>query len=413
MIGWSPAAVAAVVVAAVALALLRRGGIRNGLLALAGFFALFAFGPLINIARGEVFFSGIALRNLDGPVVGFALALAAVAVVHVAMPQRLEVDRPTGPRGDYLLLPWVHAAAALIGLAGLARLGSLSLDKLTAIATIGSWHYPYLLLQLLAVSTYFMCRTRLARRAWFANLAVYVVYALATSERDFLLALAAVLIHRELFMRKRRSGRAVGLAALAAVVASALAAGRAAVGSTSTLTDVLNQGSILFIDSNLSRFVPAVYPHEGGRTYVDAVLRPLGLSDAAPLPEWFVAVYAPGNPSGYGFSLSGEAYLNFGLLGVPAVFALLAAAQRGLMNTAGRSDFRCYMSVLFLVAALYALRGDSAQLLTTMLYGAVFFAVVASVRVDPARLRSGRDGAGGLPRAGGAGDGAHPAGRSA
>lgn len=374
-------------VAGVALALMLRGGARNGLLVLGAFFVVFAYGPLVNIALGNEYYSGINVTSLTIPALSFALAAAAVAVVHFILPQQLDLQVPPAPKKDYILLPWIYLSTISIGLVGLIRLGTIQADKLGAIASIGPVHYPYLLLQILVVSTFFLCRTDLARRLWWVNLVVYILYGFATSERDFLFVVASILVHRELLLQKERSVRAALIAMAAVALATTLATSRAAVGSTSTVVNVLNQGSILFIDSHLSRWVPSLFPFERGGTFTDAILRPLRLTDATPLAEWFVSVYSPGNPSGFGFSLSGEAYLNFGLVGVPVVFALLALAQRWLMNGSGSSDPRCYLSVVFFAAALYALRGDAAQIISTMLYASIFIGIVLAVRLDASRLR--------------------------
>lgn len=368
-----------------------RKGVHNGLLILSVAFILFAYGPAINIVRGDTFYVGINLASLTIPAIGFALASIGIFLAHKVVPIGTQTPDPKG-RPDAALLPFITLVTAGYGafqlVLTLAPL--LGANKLVQIAAVGSFHYPYLLLQILVVCSYFLCRTLLAKQIWFLNLFVYVVYSLATSERDFLFVIIAILLHREIFLKKNRSVRFIVLAVLAAVAATLLATARQATRDGSLVSSLLNQGSILFIDSHLSEKVPAELPYLQGATYLQAFGRPLGFSDAAPLAEWFVSWYAPGSSSGYGFSLTGEAFLNFGLVGVPIVFFVLALIQRKLMNASGNADLPCYLSVVYLAALLYALRGDSAQIVSTMLYALVFYAIATCIRTPaPASRVSG------------------------
>lgn len=375
--------VVSLAVALGACVLLGRGGPGNGLLLVAVMFLFLAYGPAVNILVDNTFYRGINLGTIAEPVIGFGLAALAILLGHWAVPQK-RVDAPArSPRHFVLLDPLLAVTAAYGVFVLVTRLsGSLGANKLVQVALAGAWHYPYLLLQILTVATYFLCRTRLSRGLWVVNLAVYVSYALATSERDFLFVLAAVLVHRESFVERQRNMRAVLAGFAAVLVGTLLATSRQATGGGSLVSSVLNQGSILFIDSHVSLRVPETIPLALGQTYVDALGRPFGATDATPLADWFVSWYAPNSPSGYGFSLTGEALLNFGLWGIPIVFFLLSVLHRILMNRSGRSDISCYMSVVFLATWLYALRGDFAQLFSTMLYAALIFAVLSWVRVD-------------------------------
>lgn len=369
------------------IAYLSRQGAQNGLLLVGAAFLVFAYGPAINILRGETYYSGISLANIAEPLTGFALAMAGIATAQWAMPLRLAERPSTSPR-DRPLLPPLLLGAAGYGLFQVAtRLsGSWSANKLDQVELAGATHYPYLLLQTLIISTYFMCRTRLSKRLWLFNMLVYITYALATSERDFIFVLAAILVHREAFLNKRRNMRAVALGSVGAVVATALATSRQAARDDSILNNVLNQGSILFVDSNLHRAIPEVFGYRYGETYMAAVLRPIGLSSEPPLADWFLSWYAPGAASGYGFSLTGEAFWNFGFPGVLAVFFLLGAIHRVLMNRSPRSDFACYLSVVFLGTWLYALRGDFSQIFSTMTYGVILYFLISLMRVTRERL---------------------------
>lgn len=360
-----------------------RGGARNGLLVVSLVFVLFAFGPAVNFALGSPIYAGIDVRNAAAALTGFTLACAAIALADRVLPLRL-VPAVTWPAYRYPVYGAALLAAAGWGSFVVAtRLtGTIGQNKLVQVAAAGAAHYPYLLLQILLACGYFYCWSSTDRALWRINFAVYVAYALLTSERDFLFVAAAIFVHREYLLDKRRSARALGLGVAAVVVASALASVRVAVQGTNVLTSVLNQGSILFVDTQLHRLVPERIEYFHGRSFVDAVLRPLGLTDTPALPEWFVSIYSPGNPSGYGFSLTGEAYLNFGILAVPVLFFVLAAAHRLLLRRAVKSQGAMYLSTVFLATWLYALRGDMSQLVSTMVYASVIAAILLVTRMS-------------------------------
>src|SRR4051812_5744726 len=181
------------VAAAVLVRLYSRGGFRNVLFVVAAFFALFAYGPVLNLLVGSPVYQGIDVEFVPEACIGFALAMAAMAVGDQLFPQRRHFDdrHAMGHQRVYPLLPLlfiVLIAYALLSLAvHLPALLAASL-KPQKVTVAGPLHYRYLLAEIVAVSTFFMVRWNpLLRRLWMANLAVYVVYSLLTDERDFLL----------------------------------------------------------------------------------------------------------------------------------------------------------------------------------------------------------------------------------
>lgn len=375
-----------------------RGGSRNMLLGVAAFFFLFAYGPVINLMLGEKVYFGIHLAETDTAAIGFALAMIAMVVGDTLIPQRREFQPANLDRGTrtYVLLPYTYIALIIYGLVILSTrfAGLLGSNKLAQIALAGPGHRIYLLVELAAVSMYFLTRrTAMLRRLWLINLVVYLGYSLLTSERDFLLVLLSILIHREILANKRRTLRLVAVATGGVVAGSFLFASRAS--ERLDLTGVLNQGSILFVDTFIAHWVPNGLPYRDGGTYVDTLVGILPTwaydSGVVPLNQWLVSIYTPGGESGYGFSLTGEAYLNFGLLGIPIVFLICTLAHRLVVNRADVSDFWCYFSVYSAAVWMYALRGDSSQLLKSLVYGAVIFAIlrVTSLKVRPATRKEG------------------------
>jgi hypothetical protein len=377
----------------------QRGGGRNILFCVAAFFVLFAYGPVINLLAGAAVYKGISLDHVDTAVTGFAAALAGMVLGDMIAPQRKVFDQAALAKGEriYVFLPLAYVG--LIVYAGfiiVTRYPALvAADKLEQIEAAGPGHRIYLLLELCAVSMFFLTRQNsLLRQLWTVNLAVYLAYSLLTSERDFLFVIFSILVHREMLANRRRTIRLAGVGLGAVVVATMMFAARAS--ERLDITGALNQGSILFVDTFLTRIVPAVLPHRLGRTYEDTLVAilPRWLVDTGrpPLSNWLVSLYAPGSRSGYGFSMTGEAYLNFGLAGVPVVFLVLTVAHRYVVNRADASQWWAYFSVYSAAVWMYALRGDSSQLLKSLFYGAMFFALfrVLSIRRLPPTVAARR-----------------------
>jgi hypothetical protein len=223
---------------------------------------------------------------------------------------------------------------------------------------------------------YFLAwRTRAGRTAYIANLIIYVAYCLITTERDFIFVLFSLALHRQLFHTVRIL-RAAALGGGLLLFATLLFAIRS--GGTVGTTEILNQGSLLFVDTFIMELAPLGVPFLYGASYLGALggLVPGlgGMSQS--LSGWLVDTYAPGSGSGYGFSLTGEAYLNFGMAGIPIMFALFTALHRLLVNRVDRSQLWGYMSILYTTAWMYAFRGESLAFLKTVVVGLILYLAV-------------------------------------
>lgn len=361
----------------------RRG--ENVLFYVGAFFALFAFGPVINYLVGNPVYFGIRENYIDDASVGFTFALAGLAVAHhVTLAERRQgAASDVDSRCLYQFFPPLLVVLIAYGAVVAVRVlpASVASNKFGQIALAGPGHNVYLLIELCVVSTYFLTRrTALLRTLWYGNTIVYVVYCLATSERDFLFVLFSVLLHRYVVERPHGRPVQVVLAGLGAVVlASLLFASRS--GDDLDLASVLNQGSLLFVDSFVMEWLPRHQGFSFGGTYVQTILSlpPTWIYDSGvpSLSAWLVQLYAPGSDGGYGFSLSAEAYMNFGFAGVFVVFVLLGLSIRAIATRFGRSDWRSFLSVYYLAIVLYAIRGDSSQVIKSVVYGTIFFAVIS------------------------------------
>lgn len=373
---------------ALVLAMFILGGRRNVLAYVASYFVFFAFGPAINLIYDREVYEGTVYDTADEAALGFFLAVLGMFLADRILSQRSPhkgITPSLSPRNlSYpLLKPAIHVLTAY-GVVMLATAGPavLSLTKHGRIDALGPGHRTYLLLETFVVALYFLARSRpKVLAAYKANVAVYVAYCLLSAERDFIFALFALVLVKQLLdgvpPRLTRSvAYAVGLLALAVLIVSNRS-GRAV-----TATSVLNEGSILFVDSYVRSLVPESIPFKGGETYVNTVLNLLPsfvYSTDFSLASWFKSLYAPTGHSGYGFSLSAEAYLNFGTFGIPIVFFLIAISCRLCLNTAHDRQFFQYIAVVFVTVFMYAIRGDSLQLVKTLLYGTVFYAAMLSI----------------------------------
>ncbi|BCB83840.1 O-antigen polysaccharide polymerase Wzy [Phytohabitans suffuscus] len=389
---YGPVGFALVAAVAATAAMLVVGGRRDLLAYLAAYMLVFGFGPVVNYLVGDPVYGGVVLDEVGRAAAGMCLALLAMLVVGALYRQRETFDRhrlaASGrayPLVPLLLLALSGYAVVVLVLSGPELLSGSKLDR---VAAAGPWHYEFLLVELLACSLYFIAvRTPGGRALYWAHMGCYIAYCLATAERDFIFVLFSLLLHTQLFRRRIASVPRLVLPAVGLLLCATYLV-HLRQGSGTDLTQVLNQGSVLFVDTFVMDLVPAVMPHLHGLTYLSAVT---GLVATEPtLTSWLVDAYAPGSGSGYGFSLTGEAYLNFGLAGIPVVFALLAYTQRWLTNRCDLGQFPAFVSVLFTICLMYGFRGESATFLRTMVDGLVLYGLVHVTSIHDRRQPSRR-----------------------
>jgi hypothetical protein len=367
--------------------LLFAGGRRDMLAYLAAYFLVFGFGPVASYLLGGTIYFGTNTLLIGRAALGLLLAFAGVLAAGLLLRQRRDFGDPVQSAEHGRRMPLVPAVLVVLTLYGLAVLAwggpaFLAGTKLDRIAVAGPGHYDYLLLQMCACALYFTAQeTSTGRFAYRVNLGVYIAYCLATGERDFVFVLFALVLHRELVRGRRRLPRSVLWGAGLLLGATALFAlrGGGAPGGDSDASQILNQGSVLFVDTWVMGHVPSTEPYQHGASYLRALVNLVPGHAQTPLAQWLVDRYAPGSSSGYGFSLTGEAYANFGLIGVPVLFALLTVVHRWLANRIDRAPVYAYASILFTIAWMYGFRGESQSLLKTCVYGALFFGVIRMV----------------------------------
>jgi len=197
----------------------------------------------------------------------------------------------------------------------------------------------------------------------------YGFYCFATSERDFLFVIFALLLYTEV-------GRGVWaklmpiLALLGAVLGAALFSSRQNL--EFGLGSFLNQGSILFVDTFLVKEIPTLTDAEL-HTYARIVgLNPDGIQGN--LSSWLVETYAgSATGSGYGFSLTGEAFMNFGMPMVIILAVCIGLSVEILERWPLTTHFRLFTRPLVLTLLLYGFRSDLRTMLVGIIEGCLIF----------------------------------------
>lgn len=366
---------------AVPIVLLLRSGRRDILPYLAAYFVYFGLGPVANYALGNGIYAGVVQSKIGQATGGMLLALIGVLAVGLLVPVRrtaMDRSRLDNPARRYHFPPFLFLGLASYSLVIILIHGPAAFagDKLDRIAQAGPWHYKYLLLQILACALYFTAMsTRFGQVTYWLNFACYLGYCLVTDERDFIFVVFSLLLHTQLFRRRSMSLR-LGLAGAASIIGATSLAILRSPGDGGGVSRMLDEGSTIFPDTFVMMAVPQFTPFAYGETYLRSLISLVPGFPTYSLADWLVQVYNPGSDSGYGFSLTAEAYMNFGLVGIPVLFMALTVLQRFLVNRVDHGHFYAYASILFTMTWMYNFRGESMATLKTLLYGAILFGVV-------------------------------------
>jgi hypothetical protein len=353
----------------VALVARQRGRGVLGLLAVV--FLVQALGPVVSYLRGDEIYQGIVVDHIDRATQGFALAIGGLLLADVVVRQRpalaclVDVRRPARwslPVGALLVALSAYAALVVVRMGP----GSLAAAKDSRIAAAGGGHYLFLTLALVASAAWPLIRpSRATRRLYAVFLVAYVSYCVCTAERDFVFVLLALTFLGQLAQPRLRLARLVAAGLVALFAISYLSAGRSS--APEAQSGALFQGSLLFVDTRVLDAVPASTPYAHGDTYLAALTSALTHGhvggDVSPT-RWLVESYAPSSTSGYGFSMSGEALLNFGILGVLPVFCVLGVAVNLIVNRIDASPTAAHLGYFLTMFVPYMFRSDSRGLLS-------------------------------------------------
>ncbi|MCU7553652.1 hypothetical protein OCL06_03435 [Alteromonas sp. ASW11-19] len=346
----------------------------------------FCFGPYLANLLGFSIYSGIQKAYLDEAAFVFFLAIITLTLFpantlsRIESPLALVVKSPKLVK-QICLLAMALPVCALFALA-FARIGFSGMDKVQRIQAVGIVHYvlltlwPLLLFILLTVTP----RKALAgKEPWMVGgtVLLYFAYCFYMGERDF--ALLALPLFFWLYKDHPISTMKLALLATGGVTAFTLMSlGRGNAFEGGGLSAFLNQGSNLMVTSNILAWLEQGQQVMWGQSYFSGLVNMLTLGAiklTLPLSIWFSRAYSPAaNDGAYGFSIEGEALINFGLAGVPFLFAFialfLAVCYRGYLAGRPLGVLLTYFNLFYFI---YAIRGESLILFKSFIYCLILF----------------------------------------
>ena len=362
-------------IAGILLLLFFRKGVQSGIIAyVAAYFAYFSLGPVINLVLGQEIYDKTVLSEVNDASVAYLVVLGVWLIVDIVVPDSTDLQKDPYWRRDegkrwtgYTLL---LIALTLFGTFYAVRLAILSpFEKAVSVGTAAPFHYQYVLLESIALSMLFYIWPDRTARFWYSlNAISFIAYGLLGAERDFIFLAFSLFLHALAFGLFKAARWTPFVAAGFAVLATWIFSIRGN-GEVSS-AGVLNQGSVLFVDTVLLSRSP-ILDTDATESYWNMVSG--GASpDFTSLSDWFVDFYlGAGAQTGYGYSMVGEARLNAGLVGVAAVFAALALFHQLMLAKASTWRPGLFFAPLFMTFLMYAMRGDLQMLVNSLVYGAV------------------------------------------
>ncbi|MDO5682466.1 MAG: O-antigen polysaccharide polymerase Wzy [Propionibacteriaceae bacterium] len=370
-----------VIAGALALALLLRRGVPSVLGFGAVYYIYFSFGPaIIYYADLDDIYSGIVVEWIPDALMGFTIAIfgwfVADVVWNALRPRKDDPDQQTRWSTPWKswTYEWLMLGLTVYGtlIGGRVFLTGVSQNKLAAISAAGPLHYQYLLVTVIALSWSSAAWTArgMSRRIVIAAWGSFLLYCLATTERDFLLI--AFVLGMQVAGRRRSRGAILGFVATGLVgllAGTAIFQTRGGESTDLSISTVLNQGSTLFVDTYMYQWIANghLYPEH---SWLSALTRTRP-TEAGLLSEWFVEAFLGrtdgGEGSAYGFSLSMEAYMNAGYFGVFGLFFVLGLIQLWLVHKGTTSPLWSGVSIAFMTQVLSALRGELYAIVTATL----------------------------------------------
>lgn len=364
--------------------MLFRFGARDVLFGVSLYYFYFAFGPVLNFLFGQPIYFGTVQDRIFEATVIFTLAITGLLLGALLIRPKFEFDMSrllyhnrTYTALQLLLVSAILYTTIVLLWKGPVLIGQGKIDRIDLIGP--TLHYNYMLIQFCVLAFYFFTKSsRVTRSLYLTDFLLFIVYCVVFSERDFFLILISIILHRLLIGELRITWKLVAFGVLLLCSGTYIFTQRAGADGVN-IVSILNQGSLLFINTQIIDRTSDDLPFMYGATYANSVLNLLPswlYQTGFSLSQWFKDLYGPGGISGYGFAIDAEAYLNFGYIGVPVLFAVLALLQRVLCNRIDRHPFFAYYSVFCAAFLMNSFRNDSLVLLQGLLFAAVLFAVV-------------------------------------
>lgn len=358
---------------------------RDPIAYIAMFYLFFGFGPVVNYLYGFNIYFGIVEQNIQDATLIMLTGIASFTIPHILFRSKpLKVESYSEEHNWSSLYP-IYLVSIMYGVFRLLimipfRLGGASKVELINIA-LPSIHYVYLLLQLYFCSFYINIKRKpKLKKIFFVNFFVYILYCLVISERDFIFTVFSFFI-MNIILGKKRDFFIYSLCSLLLLVfATAIFFFRDdSQESASIISSILNQGSILFINTYVLKIVEDGHEFFYGWTYVNSIINLIPswiYKTGFHLQSWFHNLYAKNSTSGYGFALDAEAYINFGYAGVIMFFTSFSMYWKLLLSKFNNSDFFRYLMFFSIGFSMYSLRNDSLSLFKGTFYAIVIYVFV-------------------------------------
>lgn len=358
-------------------------GTKDQLMIIPFFYFYFSFGPAINYVFNFPIYKGIVIERIFESTIIFTTALISMLFSGYFFKKNPICSVQKETKINFIIFDFIFILSIIFTLYFLFdNRNQFFVAKNNKIADFGNTlHYSYLFLQICILSLYFLIKNKKrSLRFYFVNLLLYIFYCLLFGERDFVFVIAVLVWFSYLKGEKTASSKNKIFLFIKILLLIFLATMmfnfRLEDSSGISLEGILNQGSILFINTQIIEYTDNYKILMLGKTYLNSIMNILPsqvYSTHFSLPIWFKDFYAPGGVSGYGFALDAESYLNFRYFGVALFFCVIVAFYRYLSNRLQKSYFYNYYNVFFTIFFLYSLRNDSLALIKGSIYGLIFY----------------------------------------
>lgn len=361
---------------------LYKDGLKDLVTPLCLFYFFFAFGPIINYLIGHDIYFGIAKEYIPKASLIFFIALSSMIIGSFLWRQNvanaLVKNLNLNALAPVYLISIIYASYIILRIS----LSGIQNKILKIQIAFPPLHYNYLLLQLYLISFFFLLKKGILKKLFYINSFFYIIYSMVMSERDFIFPIAALLFHKLSFgtQNLKTNLKYMVMIIFLLILATGVFFFRDSTQQTeSILAAILNQGSLLFINTFTLKLLHERIDYFWGQTYLNSVLNLLPnwiyKTDFNTL-EWFKNNYAEKSTSGYGYGLDAEAYLNFSYIGVACVFLFILFCQRKISRHIEDHPFFIFYSVFFMSFTMYSFRNDSLAFLKGNLYAVIFFFLI-------------------------------------
>ena len=219
------------------------------------------------------------------------------------------------------------------------------------------------------------------------------LFGLLTGERDYLFSVILITIILLYFGKKLSNKVIIGMVPLGVIMLPLshyykyylldnIVAGKF---DTSNILVEFLDGEFISAGRNLQILINNhYYGYWKGKSLLNDLLIPFYHTGFS-IQTWFNdTFFSPDNPTKYGFTLVGEGYSNFGIIGIVLVYAALALLTGFLYKYSQKNRYFMIVYIYMIPIIIYCTRADFANVLSPLLHYAVLGAMVAFIldRVD-------------------------------